>query len=341
MPRQKNSRWTLLILTLSLLAVSLACSAAERLVFPTRIVPTAPDVPIDCNDDSCLDACLAHIDQVLASTPLDEVGGGYASATANFNLIVYKVDGNSITEPDILWVPSEYKAYQQDTAAHQRVWDYFTSLIPAEQRKWISEYVIFTDGSYNYAAWVNQVKEGDNSQWQLGVDILDATNPTDLTQTIIHEVGHLIFLNSDQIVRKDNFIFTPYQNATVCPQFSSYDGCSTPKSYVNQFYQTFWVGAIYDDWLKTVYKSDTQTEEEFRQVVKGFYSNHPGEFSQEYAATNINEDMAVSFANFVLSPMPTGDSVTDRKILFFYDFPELVALRKQVIHAICSLPGKK
>ena len=336
MRRKNKTLLPLLFPSLMLLAVSLACSAAERLATAPTLEPPTANAPIDCNDDSCLDACLAHMDKVLASTPLNEVGGGYAGTDANFNLVVYKVNGDSISEPDLLWTPSEYKAYQQDSASQQRVWDYFTTLIPAEQRKWIAEYIIFTDGSYNTLAWVNEVKAGDNSHWQLGVDILDSTDPLYLTETIVHEVGHLVTLNSDQIVRKDNFAFTPYQNTAVCPQFISDEGCSTPESYINKFYQKFWVG-IYDDWLKTVYKSNTTTPDEFRQVVKDFYSNHPGEFLGEYAATNIKEDMAVSFQNFVLSPRPTGNRIPDKKILFYYDFPELVALRKQVIHTLCTL----
>lgn len=329
MNRLRNKNLRLLLLALGLLTVSLACATAERMV-------AAPvDQPIDCNDDSCLDACLAHVSQILEAAPAAEVGGDYAGADANFNLVTYKADGDQILEPDMLWVPSEYKAYQQDSAAHQRAWDYFTSLIPANQRKWVTQYIVFTDGSANTLAWVDEVEYGDNAHWKLGVDIIDAANPIYLTATLAHEVGHLITLNADQIVRKDNFAYTPYQNTAVCSQFTSIEGCSTPDSYINQFYKNFWVG-IYDEWLESVYKANTNSTDEFRTIVRDFYSKHTDEFQMEYAATNIKEDMAVSFESFLLNPKPTGNSIPDQKILFYYGFPELVAMRSQVIHAICT-----
>jgi hypothetical protein len=51
----------------------------------------------------------------------------------------------------------------------------------------------------------------------------------------------------------------------------------------------------------------------------------------EYAASNPDEDFAESFTVFVLKEKPTKPTVNfihkDQKILFFYDFPELVEMR--------------
>jgi hypothetical protein len=51
----------------------------------------------------------------------------------------------------------------------------------------------------------------------------------------------------------------------------------------------------------------------------------------EYAASNPSEDLAESFTAFVLQEKPTKSTVgfihSDQKILFFYDFPELVEIR--------------
>jgi hypothetical protein len=352
----------ILILGLFLLFVSLGCNAIQRIVFTppttgqissptmpsstaitpdaiettpapfsTRVAPT----PVTCTDDSCLDLCLSRINQELATQPQEDIGGNYAGADATFNLVTYKVEGDRILEPDILWVPSEYKAYQQDTASHERVWEYFISLIPAEQRKWITEYTIFTDGSSNTLAWVGQVEYDDNSRWELGVDILDSADPIYLTQTIIHEVAHLLTLNSDQIVQNEDFIYTPFQNKAVCPQFISTEGCSTPQSYINKFYQDYWTG-IYEDWMKIVYNANASNEEELFKAVDEFYAKYTDQFARAYAATNIKEDMAVSFEHFILEPRSTGNGIIARKMRFFYYYPELVALRKQMIQGMCS-----
>jgi hypothetical protein len=353
----------ILSLSLFLLLVSLACQTVQRIVIPSTptikvspipglsssatvtadatestpspIVTHVVSTPIICTDDSCLDACLSRINQELSTQPQNEIGGDYAGADASFNLVTYKVESDQILDPDILWVPSEYKAYQQDTASHQRVWDYFTSLIPAEQRKWITKYTIFTDGNSNTLAWVGEVEYDDNSRWELGVDILDSTDPIYLTSTIVHEVAHLLTLNSDQIIQKEDFIYTPFQNTAVCPNFLSTEGCSTAESYINKFYQKFWT-VIYDDWLKIVYNVDASNEEEFFKAVDEFYSKYPDHFARAYAAVNIKEDLAVSFEYFILKPKATGSGISAKKIRFFYDYPELVALRKQMIQSMCS-----
>ena len=325
----------IIALSFLLLAVSLACQAVQRVVTPPTPTMEANPAPIVCNDDSCLDACLSRLNQELASIPLNDVGGDYAGADANFKLIVYKVNGDQITDPYTSWVPSEYESYQQDTASHQRVWSYFTSIVPPEQRKWITDYVIFTDGTYDTLAWIDRVEFDDNSRWKLGVDVLDSSDPIRLTETLTHELGHLITMNSDQIIRKKDMGYAPYQNTATCPQYLSTAGCSTPESYINNFYQTFWVDT-HEDWLETVYKANTNSPDEFREVVMQFYSNHPGAFVTEYAATNIFEDMAESFEWFILTPKPTGNEIPDQKILFYYQFPELVDLRQQMIQGMCS-----
>ena len=323
-----------LILIIALLGFSsLACKTVQYLVAPP--IPVTPGEPVACEDESCLDACLFRLYSQLDSRPIEDVGGNYAGKDANFNLVIYTVDGDNIIAPDNLWVPSEYKTYQEDTAPHQRVWDFFTSIIPAEHRKWIIEYVIFTDGSYNTLAWISRAEYGDNSRWQLGVDVLDSVDPLTLTTTIVHELGHLLTLNSDQILSEQDQAYSVYQDQAICPQYISDEGCSTPDSYINKFYQTFWID-LHEDWLETVYKPHANSPEEFRALVSQFHEKHPDEFVSEYAATNIKEDMAESFEKFILQPKPTGGTIADKKILFFYDFPELVALRQQMIQNLCS-----
>ncbi len=341
-----------LFLALMTVAISMACMTAQNLVFgtPTPVatasaapvpltatvttIPTVSWTPVACQDETCLNSCLDRINQALATNPLKPVEGNYAGANANFNLVIYKIKDGKIIEPNVVWVPSEYKVYQQDTAAQQRVWDYYTALFPSSQIKWLSEYVVYTDGPGDILAWVDRTYD-DSTKWRLGVDILDSADPVYLTETLVHETGHLITLNPDQIPMDQNFIYTPYQDSVICKQFMTSEGCSKADSYINLFYQKFWK-AIYNDWLRTVYKSDAQTDEEIQQVVYQFYAHHPGEFVSEYAATNIKEDLAETFTNFVLHPKPTHNYIADRKVNFFYGFSDMVALRQQVIQAMCS-----
>ena len=49
------------------------------------------------------------------------------------------------------------------------------------------------------------------------------------------------------------------------------------------------------------------------------------------------EDIAETWAFYVLSARPPGISVEDQKIQFFYRYPELVALRAQILNNLCAL----
>lgn len=58
------------------------------------------------------------------------------------------------------------------------------------------------------------------------------------------------------------------------------------------------------------------------------FAKYPNEFVNEEAAQSIESDMAYSFAEFVLRDMPAGDSVSGKKIRFFYNYPEFVTIRE-------------
>ena len=101
--------------------------------FPTTAIPTAIppplatptletiDVPepITCTDDDCLNACLDRLEDVLETNPFDSVENSiYEEQNTDFNLVIYKVNGDQITDPSILYVPPDFHKYQEDTAAH-------------------------------------------------------------------------------------------------------------------------------------------------------------------------------------------------------------------------------
>ncbi|MDO9302415.1 MAG: hypothetical protein Q7T89_13600, partial [Anaerolineales bacterium] len=285
-------------------------------------------------DDSCIDSCLARIQKTLEASQFDSIGGDYASADANFNLVTYTVENGKIGEPNILYVPEEFKPFQNDLQTQQVVWDYASSLLTVDQLKLITEYVVFTDGESNTLAWVNTKDDLDLSRWQLAVDIVDTEDPVDLTATLIHEFGHLITLNSEQFIPTE-YYYSWNQNFATCPQFTIPEGCSNPDSYINLFYQNFWMD-IFDEWREMVEKPNAETDEEFDALRAEFYSRHKEQFVREYAATNIREDMAESFMRFVLNPEPAGENPVEQKMLFFYQFPELTALRRQIIQSVCS-----
>jgi len=55
-----------------------------------------------------------------------------------------------------------------------------------------------------------------------------------------------------------------------------------------------------------------------------------------FYTTNVEEEMAESFAFFVLNPKPSGDAVYEQKVAFCYEFPELVKYRQRIMEGLCS-----
>lgn len=295
-------------------------------------------VPIECTDDACLNACLERIEKAVPQTEYQPLTGPYADSDINLNLVYYEVDDGRLGEPKFLYVPDSFKAYQQDTAAHQSLWQYASGLLPPDQLKWISGFEIFS--STFYGGWVapSGRSQDDRSQWVLGIEITNAQYPLGLTYILVHEFGHLITLNTDQIPASE-YYYNWNQNPTICPQFLTPEGCSATGSYINQFYEKFWKG-LHEEWVEEVGEPIVHSAEEYRGLVAQFHDEHSEQFVDEYAATNIKEDLAESFMFFVLSPRPNGEGVPAQKIRFFYDFPEMVALRQQMIENICAYTGQ-
>ena len=104
------------------------------------------------------------------------------------------------------------------------------------------------------------------------------------------------------------------------------EGVSLEKSYLNKFYHAFWAD-IFKDWEKSMQMTDLAEKEE--ETAK-LYDKYSTRFVTEYAATNPGEDIAESFTIFVTKPKPTGTEIKDKKVLFFYGYPEMVELREEI-----------
>lgn len=338
-----------LYIALSVLVFSMGCALVQNLLsppghsmdLPTRILVLSRNPePITCADDACLDSCLSRLEEVLATNPLDAIGNTiYEEQNSDFNLVIYKVDGDQITDPAILYVPPDFKKYQEDTASHQRIWDFYVAVIPPALREMVHEFVIYTDGSEGgSSAWVNQSSRNPN-QWQVGFDLLDSDYPPYLADAIIHETGHLLTLNTLQMPFNDlnYYAYDPEQKVfRGCTQYSDGSACSTSASYINRFYERFWKETYSEWWQVEQEAQDADSFEEYLQVMGTFYQEHESLFLNDYAATNIHEDMAESFSYFVLNPKPEGNSVPEQKVDFYYEFSELVEYRRRIVEGLCS-----
>jgi hypothetical protein len=314
--------------TLTLLLTTLACNAATHM-----IEPNSPSTTQNSNNI----ACTANLASILeAATTIES----YQIPQEESKLVTYSVYGNELRDPQYEVVPADLQEEQADVASQKAVWDYFTAIIPEKKREFLTEYSVLTDGKGNLLSAVSQ-SSTDPTHWRLEVDIADSQDYDNLTFTLIHEFGHLLTLNAEQVTPTGAGFNNPLiqsgddQEAISCPNYFSHEGCSNNDSYINQFYQRFWSDKA-NEW-STV----ETTNDEYLYYVRlnEFYEKYQDQFVTSYAATNPGEDIAESWAYFILSPKPQGSTIAEQKILFFYENPELVELRLEILTNLCnSLP---
>ena len=292
-------------------------------------------------EDALVASCAIEMANIIQSAK----GSVYQVSPADliepetYYLASYEVRGDILADPDLRSVPSDLKDEQNDRNLHEEAWELFTLIIPPQDRAMVTEYIVFTDGYSNTLAAVEQTP--DNLElWIVEVDIADLKDRDALLFTLIHEYGHLLTLNAGQVT-PDHEIFKDPKNlslietkAALCPDYFAGDGCSQPDSYLNQFYQRFWV-EINDEWKTVDALQYTDEPIVYYEGLYDFYLAHDDEFVDDYSTTHPTEDIAESFAYFVFSPKPLGNSIKEQKIAFFYQYPELVELRTYILDNVC------
>lgn len=233
---------------------------------------------------------------------------------------------DKIENPENLNFPD----YVASEFQHNTLWNLFNGMFSStDDMKYLVEFSVFSDGKDNVLAFVSQTEE-DLEKWYLAVDFLDSSDENgdvlkekELIYTLIHEFGHLMTLNADQL--------NIYSDMNSCDAYFPGEGCSNDESYINLFFQKFWQGVVYDEFV------DEGLDYFNTDGVYEFYQNNSDQFVTDYAATNPAEDIAESWTYYVLQKKPEGsERISDQKILFFYDFPELVSKRKDIRSGIAE-----
>jgi hypothetical protein len=247
-------------------------------------------------------------------------------------LVVYKVEEEKILEPELLTAEEALLPLQQDMDSQQRIWEQFIMLIPPEQRKPISHYKVFTDGTGNFSATAElswQYTPGIQGsafmeEWSLAVDLADFTTVNKFTWALIHEYGHFVTLQASQI--------DTMQEADHCSGLRTDVGCLRENAYLQKFYDRYW-GNFSKDWQAI---ESLESPEKVQKGFDDYYMAHPNDFVSAYALTKPQEDIAESWRFFILSPAPKGNTLADQKVLFFYEFPELVKQRSTIVNRLCT-----
>jgi hypothetical protein len=291
-------------------------------------------------------SCSVTMAEIIASAQGDvyntaEFSDDYVEAKTYY-LVAYTVNGDEIFKPTFETVPSDLKDEQKDTALQNSAWEVFTTLIPAQDREMVVQYNVFTDGYSNTLAAVDQ-NHADPAKWILEVDLADLEDKDAFLFTLIHEYAHLLTLNSSQAIPDPELLEDPMnlslqkQKAAACPNYFTGNSCSYADSYMQAFYSRFWLD-IHEDWGKIdALQYGTEDYMPYYEGLYAFYKSHQDQFLDDYSTTHPAEDIAESFTYFVFSPKPTGNSIKEQKIAFFYEYPELIQLRENILNGACSL----
>ena len=237
---------------------------------------------------------------------------GQQQGEANASLIAkYTISGDELS----LMEQGTNTAF--NSAKQQEFWQFFTRLIPQSLRGEIRQLVLFADEEDGTAAYVAPLSDDDLSRWEMGFNLAyvwdgsGQLNKGETAYTSIHEVAHVLTLNSGQV----------NVNGASCSTFHTGEGCSNPDAYINRFVDNYW---------KDIMEEHQNIGEEDEEAFYAFYEKYKDRFVSEYAATNPGEDIAESFTNFVLKDIPTGNSIAEQKMRFFYHYEEMVTAREMI-----------
>ncbi|MEX0315240.1 MAG: hypothetical protein AB3N18_13775, partial [Allomuricauda sp.] len=191
----------------------------------------------------------------------------------------------------------------------------------------MSEFMIFSGESSGTAGYVFPTTN-DLSKWQMGIAIDFAYEGGfnaggELAYTIIHEFGHILTLDIDQV---DSSI-----SQGDCSNYFPGEGCAKTESYINKLHSNYWA----DIW------SEFQTTQDSEEKLEQFYQKYKDRYVTAYASTNPGEDIAEVFATFVTRKGgPSGSSIAEQKIQLMYDHPELVSFRDFIRGNMASSKGR-
>lgn len=195
--------------------------------------------------------------------------------------------------------------FSEGEDSYRNLWEQVKAMLPQGSLDAFDRFTVFTDGEEEILAYVVPTDD-EGSRWELAVDPKDAGDETYFAETVFHEYCHYLTLNDQQVA---------YETAPSQGRYTEEGMITRPGSYLNAFYQEFW----------TDYLSDRLADPE----STGFYLRHSDDFLTGYAATSPSEDIAESFAFFIMGDKAEGESIQARKQNFFYAYPELVTFRDQ------------
>lgn len=223
--------------------------------------------------------------------------------------IDYQVEGTELTDITVKGdLPADNEGEFID------LWHTLTRVFPEQYLDAIHTYRLFSDGEGNTAAFVSIERDGTT----LGIDVRDNLDKPSKYRNLIHEFGHLYSLPIDD--------FTNDCDTTDL-------NCLKENTILDDFRNRFW--SQYDEqWHENSGKSQAQ--------IEGFYNNNVTAFYTPYQATNVKEDYAITFMQFITYKIPSNSSqLRDVKVQSMYENDDLVVMRVNILEAFLQLEKER
>jgi len=310
------------------------CLANEKLDSANQICE------IDCGED-----CTAVTESI--ATRANAVGANFYSGNKKFKdnaeqtsgiLVDYPVSASELQTSEAITYSTNSLA--QATDKHTAIWDLVKHFFPKSHLTYITDFNIITDGegnefgsgipaSYAFPRPVMSIDMADI--YPGGGNTLDKNT---LIYGILHGLAHPTTLNIYTETQDHDMVYTSHDNwlkllptkRTAClPNYYSGWSCAKNYSYLNLFYQKFWSGISAT--TPQIFPENNLSETEIVTATNALYQKYPNSFVTAYAARNPIEDIAESWVAFILKNKPIGNSIADQKILFFYDYPNMLSMR--------------
>lgn len=213
-------------------------------------------------------------------------------------------------------------------AKNSEVWGQIAALSPdAFTARFIETYGVFSNSSDDTLAYVSD--DDGNGKWLIAVNLAGYESLTvrERATTLVHELAHIVTLNNTQV--RTDIDEAACGAAYTGKGFFTGEGCALWGSYMGDFAKAFWPAS---DVAKVGGGAGENVE-----AAAQLYEAKPTSFVTEYAATNPGEDIAESFALFILDKQSTSpQTVAEKKVAFFYNYPALVAFRNDMRQALVT-----
>ena len=254
----------------------------------------------------------------FSDVPIEVPEGGFLpSAAAEYTIHSVK---NGVLGPIV-----EASSTPRYSGYSERTWKLISLALPRIATKRITEFAGYSDVAGGAGAFVMPLNE-TSKEWSVAVNYAGFYSPQGALHdrgqsihTLVHEIGHVVTLGDAFVPHSYLFYFNGKANTKrgSCYTTQFLEGCAKTGTYLAVFSARFWPEA----------EGDGEATAEYT----------PEKFVSSYAATNIAEDITESWSAFVLLDKPKGTTIAEKKILFFYQYPELVQARAEILKNIHRL----